>query len=99
MIEQVSFNTQIKHEFSKDWVVYLYNDDITPIEFVVDILIDIFGFDKHKAIKFAYDTNDSYYGIVGKYPKKLAIARVTKALSLARSKDYNEFRIEAKEDK
>ena len=35
---------------------------------------------------------------MGKYPKKLAKARVKKALDFIHSKGFNDFRIEAKED-
>ena len=41
-MEQVLSELKIRQSFSKDWVVYIYNDDTTPIELVVDILINIF---------------------------------------------------------
>lgn len=97
-MEQVLSELKIRQSFSKDWVVYIYNDDTTPIELIVDILINIFDYNNHKAIRFAYEVNDTDGGVVGKYPKKLAKARVKKALDFIHSKGFNDFRIEAKED-
>lgn len=97
-MEQVLFDLKIKQSFSKDWVVYMYNDDTTPIDLVVDVLINIFDYNSHKATRFAHEVNDVDSGIVGKYPEKLANARVKRALDFMHSKGFNDFRIEAKED-
>ena len=94
---QVLEEFEVKQCFSKDWVVYIYNDDTTPIELVVDVLVNIFEYNSHKAVRFAYEVNDTTGGIVGRYPEKLAMARVKKALEFIHSKGFKDFRIEAKE--
>lgn len=97
-MEQVLFDFQLKQSFSKDWVVYIYNDDTTPINYVIDVLVNIFDYNIHKASLFANRVSDSEFGIVGKYPEKLAKVRVKKALNYIHGKGYKDFNMEAKED-
>ena len=97
-MEQFLHELSIKQSFSNDWVVYIYNDDTTPINYVIDVLVNIFDYNMHKASVFAYDVSDSEFGIVGKYPEKLAKVRVEKALNYIHSKGYTDFNMEAKED-
>ena len=98
-MEQVLHDIKIKQSFSNDWIVYIYNDDTTPIDYVVDILVGIFQYNIHKAERFAHEVSDSDRGIVGKYPEKLAKVRVEKALNYIHCKGYKDFNMEAKEDK
>lgn len=98
MLGEVCGEVQVRSNFKKDWVVYIYNDDTTPIDLVVDMLVEVFEFNYHKATRLAYEVNDEEGEVVGKYPEKLARKRVEKGMKLIHDKGYSDFRLEAKEE-
>ena len=90
---------RINKNFSKDYEVILYNDDTTPFDFVTGVLMDVFKYSFDKALLLTTNVHEKDRGYVGKYPKKLAESRVNKALSMAEELGFNDFRIEAREEK
>lgn len=96
-MEQVCEEVKIRTTYDKDWVVVMYNDNTTPINLVVDTLIEVFNYSYNKAIKLAYEINDNDKGIVGSYPKKLALARSKKAEQRVHTLGYTDFRVRAEE--
>lgn len=56
--------------------VIFYNDDVTSMGFVIQVLIDIFGHPKEEAVKLMMDIHTNGSGVVGTYIKSIAEAKV-----------------------
>lgn len=67
-----------KVEFSKPrlYKVILHNDNYTTMEFVVEILMNVFHKNSLDAEKIMRDVHDTGKGIVGLYPYDLAYTSV-----------------------
>lgn len=81
----------------KRYVVVMYNDNSTPMDFVVQILIEVFNFSLKDAIQLMLQVHLGDKRVIGTFPKKLADAKVAKALGYATQEGYNDFRLEVKE--
>jgi ATP-dependent Clp protease adaptor protein ClpS len=64
--------------------VRLLNDDQTTMEFVVQVLEEVFGKDRETATRIMLETHSEGFGICGIYPYDIAEAKVTGVLSFAR---------------
>lgn len=59
------------------WNVIFFNDDVTPIGFVVELLINIFGYNQDNAIAKVLSIQEKGKDIVGTYIKSIADAKAT----------------------
>jgi len=58
------------------WKVILHNDDFTPMEFVVQVLLQIFGKDLEEATRLMLTVHESGKATVGLYTKEVATTKV-----------------------
>ena len=72
----------------KRYCVVMHNDDFTTMEFVVEILIDIFHKDELSAQTIMMSVHKSGKAVVGTYPYDIAVTKVSQALSRAREQGY-----------
>ena len=84
----------IDKEKSKDKVkppskykVIMHNDDYTPMDVVVAILVSIFKKTPEIAVKLMMDVHTKGKGIAGVYPKGIAETKIDKAMTFTRSFD------------
>ncbi|MEW6733692.1 MAG: ATP-dependent Clp protease adaptor ClpS [Acidobacteriota bacterium] len=63
--------------------VLLYNDDYTPMEFVVSVLEEVFQYSYFDADALMWRVHVSGVGIVGVYPYEIAETKVRKATQMA----------------
>lgn len=75
-------------EFPKKYHVILHNDDITPMGFVVEILIEIFGMEAKNAIALMLEIHTKGKGIAGTYIKSIAESKVTLVRDVALKAEY-----------
>lgn len=68
--------------------VILLNDNYTSMEFVLEILVDVFRKPEHEANQLMLDIHISGKGIAGVYTKEVALTKQDKVLKLA---EINEF--------
>ena len=68
--------------------VILINDDFTPMEFVVDVLMSIFHMDKHNATKTMLSVHTKGKGICGLYTYEIAETKVAQVKKMARDNQY-----------
>ena len=61
------------------WRVLIHNDDVTPMDFVVDILVNLFFVDGPRAIDIMFTAHTSGIAYVATLPKNEAEKRVGKA--------------------
>lgn len=63
--------------------VLLLNDDKTPMEFVVDLLIEVFGKSEEEAEQLMWEIHTKGRGIAGVYTKDIAFQKHYEALTIA----------------
>lgn len=81
----------------KQYNVIMLNDDFTTMEFVVNVLVDIFHKDSVSAHAIMLNVHKNGRAVVGKYPYDIAVTKVGEALSRARSEGFP-FRMTVEED-
>ncbi len=60
----------------KKYKVIFFNDDVTTMQFVVFVLINIFDLSNLKATKVMYDVHHNGSAVVGVYSKDIAFTKV-----------------------
>jgi ATP-dependent Clp protease adaptor protein ClpS len=68
--------------------VLLHNDDFTPMDFVVDILQNVFHYEPHLAQKVMLDVHQKGCGYCGIYPYDMAETKVSVVNHRARKYEY-----------
>lgn len=76
--------------------VLMFNDDFTTMDFVVDVLIDIFHKDEVTAQAIMMNVHKNGQAVVGKYPYDIAKTKVDTALARAKSEGFP-FRMSVEE--
>ncbi len=72
----------------KHYQVIMHNDDFTSMEFVVDILIDIFHKDQLEAERLMLLVHQSGRAAIGSYPYDIAITKVQAATTRAKGEGF-----------
>ena len=72
----------------RQYNVIMINDDFTTMDFVVNILVDIFHKDPVSAEAIMLGVHKNGRAVVVKYPYDLAVTRVNSALARARDAGF-----------
>lgn len=64
--------TKQKYKKPSKWQVVLHNDDVTPMDFVIAILMKVFSHPEEIATKIMWDIHNNGKGIAGVYTKEIA---------------------------
>ncbi len=80
--------TRIKIRQPKHYRVIMHNDDFTSMEFVVEILIDIFHKESAEAERLMLLVHQSGKAAVGEYPYDIAVTKVQKAAARAKQEGF-----------
>jgi ATP-dependent Clp protease adaptor protein ClpS len=70
------------------WKVRILNDDFTPIDFVIALLIDIFKKSEDEAVQMTLTVHEEGSAIVGTYTKDIAVTKVRRALNIAEAEGH-----------
>ena len=68
--------------------VLIYNDDFTPMDFVVEVLMNIFEKEESAAVAMMMSIHKGNYAVAGVYPKDIAQTKATEAEQWAREEGY-----------
>ncbi|MBQ3600915.1 MAG: ATP-dependent Clp protease adaptor ClpS [Lachnospiraceae bacterium] len=68
--------------------VVMYNDDFTPMDFVVEILMDIFHKNQEEAMAIMMRIHKGTKEIIGEYVYDIARTKTEKAVKRAREEGY-----------
>ena len=72
----------------KQYKVVMYNDDFTPMDFVVDILKTIFNKEHQDAVEIMMQVHKGDRAIVGQYSYDIAMTKTQEAMHQARENGY-----------
>ena len=81
--EQSDVKDREKTDHPKKYRVILLNDDYTPMEFVVEILITVFCKSENDAVQIMMNVHQTGKGICGTYSHEIAETKVTRVNELA----------------
>ncbi|MBS49797.1 MAG: ATP-dependent Clp protease adaptor ClpS [Sphingobium sp.] len=75
-IQRTDIDTNEDFEIPKDVVVVMHNDEVTHMDYVIFILVNVFGYSQEKAINFMFTVHNGERGVVGSYPYEIAETKV-----------------------
>ena len=86
----VKINEKIKQkvEEPKRWKVVFLNDDSTPMEFVIGLLVETFKHTQETAKDITLEIHNNGSGIAGVYSFEIAEAKAVEATQLARTNGF-----------
>lgn len=80
--------TRIRIREPKHYKVIMHNDDFTTMDFVVDILRDIFHKDETEAERLMLLVHETGKAVVGAYPYDIAVSKVHAAAARAKAEGF-----------
>ncbi len=88
LLEKVSIEEKIKFYKPKMYNVIFLNDDFTPFDFVVSLLMNIFDYDNEKAYETTMKIHTEGSCVVGTYKYDIAVQKQNDSLYLAKSFNF-----------
>ena len=85
---QIDEKIKVKVSEPKNWKVILLNDDHTPMDFVISLLMEIFKHSADSASHVTVQVHEQGSGIAGVYSFEIAEAKAVEATSLSRANGY-----------
>ena len=82
--EQTEFQIQTPRKYT----VVLHNDDYTPMDFVIDVLMTIFGKDEMTAMQIMLNIHHLGTGVCGAFSYEIAEMKITRVHDLAAKSEY-----------
>ena len=79
---------EVKIKKPKNYKVVMYNDDYTTMEFVINILVNVFKRNLVEAEKIMIDVHKRGKGVAGIYSYDIAITKVSTAMSMAKEEGF-----------
>lgn len=84
----VDLQDRQKVEPPKKYKVVLHNDDYTPMDFVVLVLMDVFNFGLQKANTIMMQVHEEGKGIAGVYSREIAWMKTKKCYHHAKEQGH-----------
>ncbi|MBQ8978567.1 MAG: ATP-dependent Clp protease adaptor ClpS [Oscillospiraceae bacterium] len=88
MAVQTSFRTDTNVREPRKYNVIMLNDDFTTMDFVVQVLVDIFHKDPVTAEALMLDVHNKGRAVVGSYSYDIARTKVQTAMNRARAEGF-----------
>jgi ATP-dependent Clp protease adaptor protein ClpS len=88
IIEQTKEEVSEKTDEPSMYRVVFYNDDFTPKEFVVEILVRLFHKSLAEATELMWRVHRGQRGVAGVYPLEIAETKVAAVIALARENGF-----------
>ena len=86
--EQIKEQVKNQVKLPRQYQVVIYNDDFTPMDFVVDILKTIFNKGHQDAVAIMMQVHKGDRAIVGQYSYDIAMTKTQEAMHQARENGY-----------
>lgn len=88
MAQQTKILEQTKLAKPQLFKLFLLNDEVTTMDFVVDVLIRIFHFDISKATEIMLDIHNNGEGLVGIFTEEIALSKQKQVKIAAQEADF-----------
>lgn len=87
---EIQIDEKIKQKVfePKRWKVILLNDDVTPMEFVIGVLTEIFKHSFESAKKITLEIHNDGSGIAGVYAFEIAEVKAVEATQSSRANGF-----------
>lgn len=86
--EQIREQTNSRVKMPRQYQVLIYNDDFTPMDFVVEVLMGIFDKEKPAAVALMMSIHKGDCAVAGTYPRDIAQTKAAEAVQWARSEGH-----------
>ena len=86
--EAVAIETTINIKWPSKYNVILHNDDSTPMGFVIQLLVGVFGHNQEQAEQITMEVHTNGKGIAGIYPYEIAEQKVHEATMVSRANGF-----------
>ncbi len=86
--EEIKEQINIRVKMPRQYQVLIYNDDFTPMDFVVEVLMGIFDKEEPAAVALMMSIHKGSYAVAGIYPRDIAQTKATEAVQWARSEGH-----------
>lgn len=86
--ERIQEQTGSRVKVPRQYQVLIYNDDFTPMDFVVDVLMQIFDKEEKEAVDLMLCVHKGSYAVAGVYPRDLAQTKAAQAVRWARREGH-----------
>lgn len=84
----VQKKSKVKVTKPNKWQVILLNDNVTTVEFVVDLLCTVFRHSTESALVITNEVHNSGIGVAGVYEHDIAEAKAFEGAAKAKSSGY-----------
>ena len=79
---------EIKLKVPSLWSVIIHNDDFTPMDFVIAILMEVFHLDIETADALMLTVHNDGKAVVANYTKEVAITKAQQVVGLAEENEH-----------
>jgi Uncharacterized conserved protein len=86
--ENIREQTKSRGKIPRQYQVLIYNDDFTPMDFVVEVLMQIFDKEEQAAVSLMMSIHTGSYAVAGVYPRDIAQTKAAEAVQWAREEKY-----------
>lgn len=73
--------------------IVMHNDDVTPMGFVVEVLVGVYKKERMDAIELMLKIHHEGKGIAGTYPKSIAESKLLLTREISEKAGYEEFKV------
>ncbi|MFN3267564.1 MAG: ATP-dependent Clp protease adapter ClpS [Deinococcales bacterium] len=87
-MSQAQTKTRNQTATPKRWKVFLLNDDYTPMDFVVDVLMQVFRKSEEEAVQVMLQVHHAGVGLAGVYTFEIAETKVMQVEDLAKGEGH-----------
>ena len=85
---QLDEKIKVRVSEPKNWKVIFLNDDATPMDFVISLLMEVFKHTQETAKEITIQVHETGSGIAGTYSFEIAEAKAVESTTLARANGH-----------
>ena len=89
MSTELDVKEKVKLQRPKKWVILLHNDDVTPMDFVVMLLVAVFNMDGEQASEVTLKIHGEGKGVAGIYSHEMAEQKLKEAHHAIKSQNLS----------
>lgn len=86
--EAVKTRTSTELRYPGRYNVVIYNDDYTPVEFVIKLLVEVFNKNVNTAKSLTQEIHTQGASVVGTYNAEIAEQKCSEGISIARASGH-----------